>query len=229
MATPLAFKVETVNQRGHGRLRVVLSLAWALPHTGEWYQGSWRGFRASALPCEPDLAVIDFAGSSGRPSAPAFRHQRDRHRAPRHSAPVGCVEAGGTQDGHGGVATEEDPVEAAFRLKPDVVGFSVYTWTQRYYLNVNRRQVIGLAYIDEARCIPWADYRDCIVCEEMCPVSDKAIKLEMVEVVTPDGELVTVQRPHVIRERCIGCGICEYKCPVNGEAAIRVYVPPLAW
>jgi ferredoxin len=34
-----------------------------------------------------------------------------------------------------------------------------------------------------------------------------------------------MQRPRVVRERCIGCGICEYKCPVNGEAAIRVYVP----
>jgi len=127
------------------------------------------------------------------------------------------------------VVTEEDPVEAAFRLKPDVVGFSVYTGTQRYYLNVNRRQVIGLAYIDEGRCIPWADYRDCIVCEEMCPVPDKAVKLETVEVVTPDGELVIVQRPQMVRERCIGRGICEYKCPVNGEAAIRVYVPPLGW
>jgi Pyruvate/2-oxoacid:ferredoxin oxidoreductase delta subunit len=30
----------------------------------------------------------------------------------------------------------------------------------------------------------------------------------------------------VVRERSIGCGICGYKCPVNGEAAIRVYVPP---
>ena len=44
------------------------------------------------------------------------------------------------------------------------------------------------------------------------------------EVRTADGVLVTVQRPHVIRERRIGCGICEYKCPVSGEAAIRVYV-----
>jgi len=57
-------------------------------------------------------------------------------------------------------------------------------------------------------------------------VPDKAIKLETVDAVTPDGETVTVQQPRVVRERCIGCGICEYKCPVNGEAAIRVYVPP---
>jgi NAD-dependent dihydropyrimidine dehydrogenase PreA subunit len=28
-----------------------------------------------------------------------------------------------------------------------------------------------------------------------------------------------------VRERCIGCGICENRCPLNGEAAIRVYVP----
>jgi len=92
-------------------------------------------------------------------------------------------------------------------------------------LEDKRQTVIGKAYIDQNRCIPWTDYRDCIVCEEMCPVSDKAIKLEQVEVRNPDGELVTVQRPLVVRDRCIGCGICEYKCPVNGEAAIRVYVP----
>lgn len=92
-------------------------------------------------------------------------------------------------------------------------------------LQEKRQQVIGQAYIDQNRCIPWADHRDCIVCEEMCPVPDKAIKLERVEVRNGEGVLVTVQRPRVIRECCIGCGICEYKCPVNGEAAIRVYVP----
>jgi len=93
-------------------------------------------------------------------------------------------------------------------------------------LEEKRQQVIGKAYIDENRCIAWADLKPCIVCEEMCPVPDKAIKLETVEAVTPDGDTVTVQRPRVVRERCIGCGICEYKCPVNGEAAIRVYAPP---
>jgi ferredoxin len=93
-------------------------------------------------------------------------------------------------------------------------------------LEEKRQQIIGTAYIDENRCIAWADLKPCIVCEEMCPVPDKAIKLETVDVLDPDGHQVTVQRPRVVRERCIGCGICEYKCPVNGEAAIRVYVPP---
>jgi len=92
-------------------------------------------------------------------------------------------------------------------------------------LEEKRQAVIGHAYIDQNRCIPWADLRDCIVCEEMCPVPDKAIVLEEVDVQTPDGELVHVRRPHVVRERCIGCGICENHCPLNGEAAIRVYVP----
>jgi len=92
-------------------------------------------------------------------------------------------------------------------------------------LEEKRGIVIGHAYIDENRCIPWADGRDCIVCEEMCPLPDKAIRLEEQTVVNGAGETVTVHRPHVIRERCIGCGICEYQCPLNGRAAIRVYAP----
>jgi ferredoxin len=56
-------------------------------------------------------------------------------------------------------------------------------------------------------------------------VSDKAIKLDEVEVLNAQGERVVVKRPRVVRDLCIGCGICEYECPLNGEAAIRVYVP----
>src|SRR5512136_1484190 len=92
-------------------------------------------------------------------------------------------------------------------------------------LDVKRTQVIGKAYIDQNRCIAWADYRDCIVCEEMCPLPEKAIYLEKRDFTQPAGSSVTVQLPHVDRSRCIGCGICEFKCPVNGNAAIRVYVP----
>jgi ferredoxin len=37
------------------------------------------------------------------------------------------------------------------------------------------------------------------------------------------GEPAVVQRPYVQIDLCIGCGICEARCPVEGEAAIRVY------
>ncbi|HEX7562483.1 MAG TPA: 4Fe-4S dicluster domain-containing protein [Bradyrhizobium sp.] len=88
-----------------------------------------------------------------------------------------------------------------------------------------RKQVIGIAYIDQNRCIPWASYRTCVVCEEMCPVPEKAIRLEQVDVVAPNGARVHLQRPRVVSDLCIGCGICEYQCPLVGPAAIRVYVP----
>lgn len=92
-------------------------------------------------------------------------------------------------------------------------------------LEEKRQQIIGRAHIDEQRCIAWADHIDCIVCEEMCPLPEKAITLVPAEVSLPDGTPTTVQLPQVNRELCIGCGICEYKCPLTGEAAIRVYVP----
>ena len=86
-----------------------------------------------------------------------------------------------------------------------------------------RQTVIGHAYIDTDRCIPWADDRTCLVCEEMCPLPEKAIQLEEVAVTAADGTAATVRLPHVLRDRCIGCGICENRCPLAGEAAIRVY------
>ena len=48
---------------------------------------------------------------------------------------------------------------------------------------------------------------------------------EEVDVWTPAGEPITLLRPHVVHERCIGCGICENNCPLGGQAAIRVYTP----
>jgi len=28
--------------------------------------------------------------------------------------------------------------------------------------------------------------------------------------------------PRVVADRCIGCGICETRCPVEGASAIRI-------
>jgi MauM/NapG family ferredoxin protein len=90
-------------------------------------------------------------------------------------------------------------------------------------LEVKRQTIIGHAYIDHNRCLAWADHTNCIVCEEMCPLPQKAISLDKSQVALPDGSVVEVLQPVVDRETCIGCGNCENKCPVQGDAAIRVY------
>jgi ferredoxin len=88
-------------------------------------------------------------------------------------------------------------------------------------LEAKRTQTIGKAYIDQDRCLAWADGVTCIVCEEMCPLPEKAITWD-------EGTAIhgrePVQRPVVNRDLCIGCGICEYKCPLPGKAAIQVEV-----
>jgi formate hydrogenlyase subunit 6/NADH:ubiquinone oxidoreductase subunit I len=88
-----------------------------------------------------------------------------------------------------------------------------------------QNQIIGVAYIDQNRCLPWASFHGCTLCSEMCPVPNKAVKLETVDVVTLEGKRLHLQRPRVSFDLCIGCGLCEYKCPLEGTAAIRVYVP----
>ena len=88
-------------------------------------------------------------------------------------------------------------------------------------LDEKQRTVIGRAEIDTRRCLPWAEGRPCIVCEEVCPVPQKAIRLEGGRGGGARDEAV-ILRPRVLPNRCIGCGICEHKCPVEGEAAIHV-------
>lgn len=118
-----------------------------------------------------------------------------------------------------------------------------------------RRRVIGLAVIDPTRCLPWAENTPCIVCQEVCPVPQKAIVLAgqgrggglrigqgqgqgrgqglgqglgqgddlgQGEGLGDEAFVERVARPKVVPDLCIGCGICETKCPMEGASAIVV-------
>jgi MauM/NapG family ferredoxin protein len=81
---------------------------------------------------------------------------------------------------------------------------------------------IGTAFFDRNRCLPYASARTCIVCEEHCPTPKKAIWFEEVRVMTAEGVPALVKQPRVNLELCIGCGICENKCPIADRRGVYV-------
>ena len=81
---------------------------------------------------------------------------------------------------------------------------------------------MGTAHFDKTHCIPWYYGENCMVCEEHCPIPEKAIKFREEKVVTIDGRENTVLLPYVVEETCVGCGICSVRCPVEGVKGIFV-------
>jgi MauM/NapG family ferredoxin protein len=72
---------------------------------------------------------------------------------------------------------------------------------------------IGTAVIFRQQCLAWEYKKSCMVCDEVCPYD--AVEFEK----KPD---LPYPVPHVIEDRCAGCGHCEHACPVYNQAAIVV-------
>ncbi len=79
------------------------------------------------------------------------------------------------------------------------------------------KRKIGVAVIHRERCRPWLNDKKCSICIDKCPY-DGALSQVVIE---RDGKKVYV--PEVNKRKCMGCGICEYSCPVRHEPAIQVF------
>ncbi|MBR5907185.1 MAG: 4Fe-4S binding protein [Bacteroidales bacterium] len=75
---------------------------------------------------------------------------------------------------------------------------------------------IGHAVWDGSLCLPMVDGTHCGNCARHCPTG----AIELVEVDPTDEN--SPQFPVVNEDKCIGCGACEYVCPVRPISAIYV-------
>ncbi|NIQ95127.1 MAG: 4Fe-4S binding protein, partial [Desulfuromonadales bacterium] len=93
---------------------------------------------------------------------------------------------------------------------------------QRLSLPEKHKTVIGIAVIDKNRCLPFVRGEECLVCEEHCPTGEKAIVFDEKTVESGPNRGQRIKFPRIVKKRCVGCGICETKCPVEGRSAVLV-------
>jgi Pyruvate/2-oxoacid:ferredoxin oxidoreductase delta subunit len=67
---------------------------------------------------------------------------------------------------------------------------------------------MGRARAVQERCFAYQGIL-CRTCIDECPFEGEAIR--------PDADY----RP-IVTDRCVGCGICEHRCPADGSAIVIV-------
>lgn len=79
---------------------------------------------------------------------------------------------------------------------------------RRLSLSEKQKARLGLAEVDRSTCLAWSLNQQCLICERNCP--------------TDAVNGFTAGKPVVDKALCIGCGICQNKCPVRPGRAILV-------
>jgi polyferredoxin len=114
------------------------------------------------------------------------------------------------------LCSEVCPTGAIWQITPKDKGWVVGVGQQSQPIR------LGTAFYDRGRCLPWGMATECIVCEEWCPVSPKAIYVQEAQVTDAEGNVKTLKQPRIDPSRCVGCGACEYACPLQDRPAVYV-------
>src|SRR5271166_5108632 len=114
------------------------------------------------------------------------------------------------------LCSEVCPTGAIWQITPREKGWVVGVGTKSQPIR------LGTAFYDRGRCLPLAMATECIVCEEWCPTTPKAIYLRPADVAGREGQLRSVRQPYVDPALCVGCGACEHTCPVKDAPAVYV-------
>lgn len=209
----------------------------ACTHGGIGYRFAWRLRReAGADPVRrsvvagavllPPLAVLEAAGASPAasrraPVAPPGAHSTERlldrctscqlcvSACPTHVLQPAMLDYGWT-----GFAKPHLDFERAFcnfdcRRCGEVCPTAAISLLE---LVDKRLTSIGTAKFEQKRCIVETDGTDCAACSEHCPT--KAVDT------VPFRQ--NLRLPQVNEELCIGCGACEFACPVRPQRAIAI-------
>jgi len=86
-----------------------------------------------------------------------------------------------------------------------------------------KQEVLGTAYVRRSRCVTYTSGQACDACARACPTG--AIYMAKGTFRAQSGTERAVDHPVVCADRCIGCGQCEYVCPVKGVKGVAVGRP----